>query len=215
MFVLTVHRSSAYAAFWCLGVLALLLAAPSQAQTGESSLNGMGVFGTGLGLHGTDTLTVWGDLVLEQTEVVGEGTLTLRGHRPARIVAHQSTLQKLHVANTTRVMVHGDLRVNQRLTVEQGTLDARPARLTLPNACRIELGIEGKLLGQPKIDVASAKPGQLQPGPQRLEAELPLVLVWPDQGRSRADSRLLFNRQSFGPGRYGEKLTPPPEKQPV
>lgn len=193
-------------------LVTLLLSAPTRAQTVRS---GLGVFGNGFGIHGTDTLTVWGDLVLEGTEVVGEGTLKLRGHRSAQLVAHRSTVQKLHVANPTRVTLHGDLRVTQRLTVEEGSLDTRPGALILPNTCTVVISKADKLLVHTNVLIAFAQPRQLQQGPQQLDADSAPVMIWPGRRRDIKCTLIVLTKEVLRTEQYTEQPTPPPEGQPV
>lgn len=109
---------------------------------------GMAVFGKVLGIHGIDTLALQGDLILVEAEIVGSGILSLCGRRPQRIIAKKSSVQNLHIANPTKVIVQGDLSIQKSLVIEKGVFDSRMANLMLSNRCRFQISKEGQILWQ-------------------------------------------------------------------
>ncbi len=136
--------------------------APTAVATADTSREqvslGMGVFGTVLGIHGSDSLMVAGDLVLDHADVVGAGALVLKSRQPRRLMSTHSTLTNLVIDNPTQVTLAGDLRVTEHLMVKGGTLVADNGILTLAPACQMQLLAGGQLktgpIVQPALPVA-------------------------------------------------------------
>ncbi len=117
-------------------------------------LNGLGVFGRALGIHGQDSLVVAGDLILDRADVVGEGVLLLKSDRPQQLIARQSSLNRLAIDNPNQVALHGDLRIKKRLAVKQGTFNTTDGNLRLDPACQTELLAGGQVKAGPVVDHA-------------------------------------------------------------
>lgn len=107
---------------------------------------GIGLFGP-ITIH-TDTLAVWGDLVLENVHLNGRGVLALIGSKPQHIVSHDSRIDNLALLNPNRVMLHGHLVIENSLTIDQGRFEVEPGGLTLTDSTRIRLIRNSKLLVQ-------------------------------------------------------------------
>ncbi|GAB3741769.1 hypothetical protein GCM10028816_50700 [Spirosoma lituiforme] len=112
-------------------------------------MRGLGVFGQSLGIHGGDSLGVYGDLVLVHAEVVGEGVLVLKSRHPQHIVSNHSTLSNLALKNPTRVDLQGELRVKQSLTVDQGVFAVSATQLEMDLGSQLRLLRGAQLTNQP------------------------------------------------------------------
>lgn len=145
----------------------LSIATQTTDTSGGYGLQGMGVFGTALGIHGRDSLMVAGDLVLDHADVVGEGVLVLKSKQPKRLIARNSTLTNLAIDNPTRVTLQGDLRITGHLTIKAGTFATDEGTLMLTPTCQTKLLVGGQL--KTGLIVRSALPVS------RLAINLPLT----------------------------------------
>lgn len=143
---------------WCVSCFWLLAATtvwalPQSDLPGKAAPGGpgVGVFGPALGIHGTHSLVVWNDLILDQATVVGAGALVLRGSHTQHVLAKHSRVNHLQLDNPGRVVLQGELVVEKSLVVQQGTFDTRTAQLILGDTCRLRLGPGAKLLRQPQL----------------------------------------------------------------
>lgn len=197
-------------------LVAFLLPVLGRAQSHEYAdqppgMAGLGVFGSVLGLHGSDTLTVRGDLVLDRADVVGDGVLSMQGKKPARLVARHSRLAHLHIRAEKGVTLQGDLRIERSLTIETGILDVRTATMILGTQAQLRLLPTGKLLNPAMNTQLTRQPGPTSRPPDQLAVWAmlaPDTLHW--AGRLH-ENRSMGELTIRVPGPLADESTPPPE----
>lgn len=130
-------------------ILSMLFAGCLTAKAAAGTA-GVGIFDT-LFIAAKGTFSIKGNLYLQESEVLGDGSLTLNGDAPQQIVSHNSQVMNLDIANPGLVTLNGDLRINHSLTVNKGTLNALNADLDLCDSAQIKLLAGAKLHARPEL----------------------------------------------------------------
>lgn len=121
---------------------------------------GVTIFDT-LFIAANGSFTVKGDLYLKETHVLGKGALRLHGDSPQQIVSLNSQVTNLDLTNPGLVTLHGELCINQSLSIDKGTLDAFQSNLYLSGGIKIKLLGGAKLLARPELLASIRLPGAM------------------------------------------------------
>ncbi|SEJ69058.1 hypothetical protein SAMN04487995_5948 [Dyadobacter koreensis] len=128
---------------WC-AVLTTCFGADGPETTGIS------IFDT-LFIANNTSLSIHGNVYLNQAHVLGKGNLVVQGESQSKIISDHSEVNNLEIITHGILRLEGELRVNHSLSVQSGILDLSAGKLHVSDSTKVRLLNGAVLQGDTRI----------------------------------------------------------------
>lgn len=99
-----------------------------------TSSNNLYIGNTNVYITKNTDLIVTGDLILNNADIAGQGSVILKSNQKQALKSTNSTISNLEIQNPLRVTLTGDLTITQSLVIDMGIFDISKANLQInPN----------------------------------------------------------------------------------
>lgn len=99
---------------------------------------GISIFDT-LFIANNTSLSIHGNVYLNQAHVLGKGNLVVQGESQSKIISDYSEVNNLEIITHGIVSLEGELTVNHSLSVQSGILDLSAGKLDVSDSTEIQL----------------------------------------------------------------------------